>query len=122
MIAWAVLAFSVTAVHAVSPDWAYVEKRLNKAGLRKPFIKAMRDTYEPTGFAGVVELNVLLFLRKSDYHGPQVSPEAIESVKAFMAENKPAFASAEEKYGVPPSVIAGLMWIESRYGVNQGHF
>jgi membrane-bound lytic murein transglycosylase B len=121
-IALALVAFSLSAAHAVAPDWAYVERRLNKAGLDKTFIAFVRDTYEPAGFEGMIELNCLLFLRKTDYHGPQVSDEAISQVKTFITQNKKAFDGAQKKYGVPPSVIAGLMWIESRYGENQGRF
>jgi membrane-bound lytic murein transglycosylase B len=119
--------FSSGVTHAqvlapISPSWPYVAKRLSQAGFKKSFIKALRAQYDTKDFTQVLELNVLLYLRKSDYHGPQVNHDAAKSVAAFLAQYQPAFKSEERTYGVPPAVIAGLLWLESRYGENTGRF
>lgn len=105
-----------------TPDWKYVEAQLKKAKFKKTFIKALKETYEPKHFQQTVELNVLLFLRKHDDHGVQVSKDAAETVKAFMSANSKSLTLAEKEHGVSKSVIASLLWLESRHGVNQGRF
>lgn len=103
-------------------DWGYVELVLKRNGFKDDFIRSLYQTYEPKSFQQVVELNVLLFLRKTDYHGSQVSTDAVETVKHFMEANRTALKSAEKQNGVSSSVIASLLWMESRHGVNQGKF
>lgn len=107
---------------AIEPDWNYVQKRLRKEGFKKDFVKMLKQTYEPDGFNRVLELNVLLFLRKFDDHGVQVSKSAARTIKAFMSQNKKALEGAEKDHGVKPSVVATLLWLESRHGENQGKF
>lgn len=123
-IAVLLLGLATAAAHAKvpAPNWAYAEKRLKKAGLAPSFMRSLKANYDGSDFKSVVELNTLLFLRKTDYHGPQVSDEAVASVKTFIEQNKATFDAVQERYGVTPSVIAGLLWIESRYGENQGKF
>lgn len=106
----------------VGPDWSYVEKRLKKASFKNSFIQEMKQLYEPKDFAQVLELNVLLYLRKSDYHGTQVTDQAVEEVRSFMAQQKSALRQAESRNKVKASVVASLLWIESRHGRNQGQF
>lgn len=105
-----------------APDWKFVEKRLLKAGLEREFIKGLKENYDPQPFSEVLELNTLLFLRKSDYHGVQVNDDAADAVRTFISGNKEAFDSAEKKYHVSRGVIASLLWMESRHGKNQGQF
>lgn len=104
------------------PNWTYVEKRLRQNGLSASFIKVLHRHYETKDFADVLELNCLLFLRTTDYHAPQVSPAAVDSMRDFMRRQRSSLTSAKKKYGVPGSVVAGLLWMESRYGDNPGRF
>jgi hypothetical protein len=104
------------------PDWKYVEKRLKQNGFKKPFISALKDSYEPAELKDVLELNVLLFLKKTDYHGVQITDEAVKKIQEFVVQNDSALHNAESAHGVPPSIVASLMWIESRYGKNLGRF
>jgi membrane-bound lytic murein transglycosylase B len=106
----------------IRPDWKYVEWRLSQIKVDDKFIKAMKDNYEAQGFEDVLELNVLLFLKKSDYHGPQITDDAVKDVQKFMRENSRALHSAQKKYKVPPAVVASLLWLESRYGQNVGRY
>ncbi|NJL24768.1 MAG: hypothetical protein HC902_06100 [Calothrix sp. SM1_5_4] len=99
-----------------------MNKRLVKEGFKPSFIKALKAKYEDRHFLQVLELNVLLFLRKSDYHGIQVTGEAKERVRGFLKANKAALKKAEKNYRVSPPVIASLLWIESRHGQNTGQF
>lgn len=107
---------------SVPTDWSYVQKKLKREKFDPKFIKAMRKTYDPGEFTSILELNCLLFLRKSDYHGPQVSHQATEDVRAFLREHDRDLRAAERRYGVAPAVVAGLLWMESRFGTNLGRF
>lgn len=104
------------------PDWPYVEKRLTESGLGFTFIHALKKNYTHDHFTQVLELNTLLFLKKSDYHGVQVNDDAVEDVRAFVKENKTALKKAEKTYQVPGEVVASLLWLESRHGKNLGNF
>jgi membrane-bound lytic murein transglycosylase B len=122
MIALVLLLCPTFVFAGVQPDWPYAEKRMRKAGLKPRFIKNLRAHYETEHFAQVEELNLLLFLRKSDYHGVQVSPEAVADVRKFMKANPGAVRRASREHGVPGSVVASLLWLESRHGQNKGEF
>lgn len=100
----------------------FIEKKLRREGFSKPFIRDVMKSYEPDDFAQVIELNVLLYLRKSNYHGTQVTDEATKAVDRFQSKYSQSLARAEKKYDVPSSVIASLLWIESRHGKNVGRF
>lgn len=104
------------------PDWAYVEKKLSKAGLPASFTREMRRIYNPKDFVKVLELNILLYLRKTNYHEPQVSPNAVDDIRKFLWKHQGPFNEAEKKYGVSPATISSLLWLESRHGANTGSF
>lgn len=106
----------------VKPDWKYAEKRLKKAGVKSAFIRVLKENYEPDDFKDVRELNLLLFLRKTDQHAVQVTDEAADRVREFMKDNRETLAAAEKKHQVSAPVIASLLWMESRYGQNLGRF
>jgi membrane-bound lytic murein transglycosylase B len=107
---------------APKPDWNFVESQLTKNKFSKTFVAELHKTYEERDFDEVLRLNVLLFLRKSDYHGPQVTEQAQQEVGAFIEANKKTLALAEKTYSVPGPVIASLLFIESRHGKNLGDF
>ncbi len=104
------------------PDWSYVEKKLSQARLPQSFIKEMRRIYNPKDFIKTLELNVLLYLRNTDYHQPQVSPNAVDDIKKFLWVHQGPFKEAEKKYGVSAATISALLWLESRHGANKGSF
>ncbi|MBX3023068.1 MAG: lytic murein transglycosylase [Bdellovibrionales bacterium] len=125
-IALALLCFPLLAVASgqgnVATDWSYVHKKLKAAGFKAKFITAMRKSYDPAEFTSVLELNTLLFLRKADYHSPQLSDQSVSDVRKFMQDNHATLQAAEKKYGVSPTVITSLIWMESRFGTNLGRF
>jgi membrane-bound lytic murein transglycosylase B len=103
-------------------DWSFVRRKMKAVGLSEPFIKEMREHYESKDIEEVVRLNVLLFLKKSDIHGVQVTDQAISDVKGFLKEHDAVLKKADSLYSVPGDVVASLLWIESRYGKNLGRF
>lgn len=115
-----VLSFPVYA--KLSSDWSYVEKRLKKAGLKKDFIAAVQSTYDDKDIETVIKLNVLLFLKKANYHAVQVSDNGAENIRSFLEVHKDIFAKTEKDFGVGPAVIASLLWMETRHGANYGRF
>jgi membrane-bound lytic murein transglycosylase B len=122
VFSWLAPAFSADVVKPAEPDWKYVERRLKKAKFNPTFIDEMKKVYEPKDFTQVLDLNILLYLRSKDYHGTQVSDQAASEVRTFMDENRDVLKKAEKKMKVPGSIVASLLWIESRHGKNQGHF
>ncbi len=104
------------------PDWNYVEQRLKANKFTKSFIAEMKKHYDDDDFTEVLELNVLLFLRKSDYHGPQISGDSAEEVRDFIDRHRKTLDIAEQRYKVPADVIVSLIWLESRLGRNKGTF
>ncbi len=104
------------------PSWSFVRNQLKLANFSEPFIKALAKDYDTSAFEEVVRLNVLLFLKKSDYHGPQINDQAVSETSLFAKENKATLTKAQKTYGVPGQVVASLLYLESRYGKNSGHF
>lgn len=104
------------------PSWSYVEKKLKEKKFNPAFVKELKALYETRDFAQVLELNTLLFLRKSDDHGSQVDDVAADEVRAFMTQNGSTLSKAEKEYNVPGQVVASLLWIESRHGRNKGKY
>lgn len=125
LLFFAILA-ALSPVHAKSngarADWSYVEKRLKEEKFNKNFIKQLKASYETKNFAQVVELNLLLFLKKNDYHGVQINATAARDVKGFMEKYQTVLQKTEADHGVSASAIASLLWVESRYGKNLGQF
>jgi membrane-bound lytic murein transglycosylase B len=130
VLLFSIISISVSATAAVpapalqmpASNWAYVNKQLQLAGLSDAFIKSLSKNYETKDFEEVVRLNVLLFLKKSDYHGAQITDQAASEVSEFASAHKDRLKKAEIQFGVSGSVVASLLWLESRYGKNAGHF
>lgn len=126
MRAFIVLSFillsSAPAFAKLTGDWSYVEKRLKKAGFKKNFIAALQASYDDKDIETVIRLNVLLFLKKSNYHVVQVTDNGAENIRSFLAAHKDSLAQTEKDFGVSPAVIASLLWMETRHGANYGRF
>lgn len=117
------LFLSVTAAKAdIKGDWTYIEKKLKKAKLEKSFIAALKESYNDKDLQTVTKLNVLLFLKTSNYHAVQASDSASENIHSFLSTHSEIFNDAENKFGVSKEVIASLLWMESRHGKNYGNF
>jgi membrane-bound lytic murein transglycosylase B len=118
----AAVARAADAPRMPDPDWKFVRRQLKLAHLSDPFIRELKKNYESKDFEEVVRLNVLLFLKKSDYHGVQVTDQAASEVADFVKDHSERLKIAESRYGVPGKIVASLMWLESRYGKNSGNF
>ncbi|MDN5865667.1 MAG: lytic murein transglycosylase B [Gammaproteobacteria bacterium] len=58
----------------------------------------------------------------SRYRAIFVTPERIAAGSAFVSEHRQTLAAAKKKYGVPASVIAAIIGIESHFGRYKGDF
>jgi len=56
------------------------------------------------------------------YRSRFVEPVRIRHGLTFWEENQDALAAAEKKYGVPASIIAAIIGVETVYGRNMGNF
>ena len=68
--------------------------------MKKPFEKKNWDVYKQ------------LFL----------TPERVQAGMDFWQANKEALAKAEEKYGVPATIIVAIIGVETLYGKHQGNY
>lgn len=107
---------------AINAQWAFVQDKLVAEGFEPQFIESLKQNYTEKSFHQVIELNTLLALRKTDYHAPQVSDDSVAQVREFILKNKTTLFKAESDYSVDGSVIASLLFMESRYGQNTGSF
>jgi membrane-bound lytic murein transglycosylase B len=51
-----------------------------------------------------------------------IRKDRIELGRKFIKENKILLDAAEEKFGVPPEIIAAIIGVETRYGSNKGSY
>lgn len=58
----------------------------------------------------------------NEYRRLMVSKDRIAQGKVFMRTHKDALNRAEAQYGVPKSIILGILGIETGFGSNQGSF
>lgn len=104
------------------PLKTFLERKLRREKFKPAFVRQMLRDYEQKDFHSVLELNVLLYLRKSNYHGPQVSDHAVSEVREFQQAQSKWLRLASSRYGVNQHAVASLLWIESRLGRNVGNF
>jgi len=56
------------------------------------------------------------------YRARVVTPQRIEAGAAFLRTHAATLARAETQYGVPPSIVVGILGVETIYGRNMGQF
>jgi membrane-bound lytic murein transglycosylase B len=56
------------------------------------------------------------------YRARVMTPQRIEAGAAFMRTHAATLARAEAQYGVPPSIVAGILGVETIYGRNMGQY
>lgn len=54
------------------------------------------------------------------YRNSLITPERIQKGQAYWKKNQHYLLEAEQKYGVPASVIIGIIGVETTYGENKG--
>lgn len=58
----------------------------------------------------------------ASYRGRFVEPIRINQGRAFMQQYAPELERASKRYGVPTSIIAAIIGVETLYGKSQGNF
>lgn len=58
----------------------------------------------------------------NDYRPIHVNPRNIANGVAYLKEHAAWFAKAEAEFGVPPTVVAAIMGVETKYGTYTGKF
>lgn len=92
-------------------DRAKVEQLLGAA----PINRRVLELFEPPKTPG----------RKvwwDDYRARHVNVRVITAGALFMAKHQAALGRAAAEYGVPASIIAAIIGVETRYGANTGSF
>jgi membrane-bound lytic murein transglycosylase B len=56
------------------------------------------------------------------YRPLHVNERNIAGGLRFLTENRQWFAKAEAQFGVPPAVVAGILGVETKYGIYTGKF
>ncbi|SEK85959.1 lytic murein transglycosylase B [Halomonas daqiaonensis] len=85
----------------IDRDW--LERAMGEAVYRQGVLDAM---------AGAAEHR----LTWHEYRAIFLDAPRIANGVAFIEAHQPAFARAEDEYGVPPEVIAAIIGVETRYG------
>lgn len=104
-----------------APNIQYLKKKLKQKKLTPRFISAILKTYDPDSFPSVMRLNMLGFLNPPQ-HSVLVTDEGVQKSQEFIETNKKAFLRTERRDHVPSSVIAALLWVETKHGKLTGRF
>jgi membrane-bound lytic murein transglycosylase B len=106
---------------ALHGQWTLVEPTLKEEKFDPSFIRFLKRTYTPRGFAAVIRLNFLYF-RESPIKRNKLSPLAVKRTKNFLQTYRDVLLKAQIKYQVSPEIIAALIWLESQHGDLKGNF
>lgn len=104
-----------------TPDVKYLKKKLQQEKFSPRFIEAVLKNYDPDSFASTVRLNMLGFLNPPQ-HSVLVTDDGISKSEEFIEKNKKAFQKVEQRDKVPTTVIASLLWIETKHGKLTGRY
>lgn len=89
------------AEYGLKPGW--VRAQLAAARFQPDIVAAMRRPAERV-------------LEWHEYREIFIQPARIAGGIAFVQENRALFERAEERFGVPPAIIAAIIGVETRYG------
>ena len=116
----------------IAPEWQHLQKRLAADGLAGPEVDSLLASLGPKSSAPMgrkmTELYKKNFLPSptppkkpsADVYKGVVTAKNADKCLAFMQKQKGAFARAEKKYGVEPSVACALLFVETRLGAYLG--
>lgn len=99
---------NIAAAHGLDPAW------VRNVIAQAQFLPAVVRAVTPPTQAGSRNW--------ASYRERVLSPQRIAAGAAFVHENAATLARAERQYGVPPSIVAGILGVETLYGRNMGHF
>ncbi|MBP9743674.1 MAG: lytic murein transglycosylase [Burkholderiales bacterium] len=92
----------------------YIKSALNQAVFQPSSYNMQAAIYNaPSGMKGK---------SFAQYRRQFINPYGISAGEDFMCEYRDTLAQAETKYGVPSSVIIGIIGVETSYGSFTGHY
>ncbi len=68
-----------------------------------------------------VRINVTNYAQKADYTHNH-NELGVRKVRLFLSRHDSVLAAAEERFGVPPEVVAALLWVETKHGTVLGSY
>ncbi len=102
-------------------DIKYLKKTLRKNKFSAPFINSILRTYEKDSFGTIIKYNMLGFLNPPQ-HSVLVTDEGVARSDEFITRYQPIFNRVEKRDHVPASVIAALLWVETKHGKLTGRY
>lgn len=117
-----------TESQSLAPQWQDLQRRLAAKGLKGPEVDALLTTLGPRTPSPMGRKMLELYRR--DFMPRSARPKTPSGAvykgvvteanatlcRNFIAGNQEAFDRAYERYGVPPSVAASLLFVETRLG------
>jgi membrane-bound lytic murein transglycosylase B len=84
-------------------------------GVDKNYIELLLQDSMASFDEKYVRTNVTNFATKPDY-SHNWNSEAVASVREFLTKHENLLHRADSIHGVPPSIIAALLWVETKHG------
>lgn len=103
------------------PDIQFLKKKLRQKKFGAKFSADILKVYEIDTFSSVLKLNMLGFLNPPQ-HSVLVTDEGVIKSEEFIVKNKAIFNRIEKRDHVQPSVIASLLWVETKHGKLTGRY
>lgn len=112
----------------IAPIWDGLKKHLASDGLSGPAVDALLAQLGPVPTQSPMGRKILELYQKKFFPRPKSGKPAQKYYKGvvtaanaalcrqFIAEHKAAFANAQNRYGVPESIAAALLFVETRLG------
>lgn len=98
-----------------------IRKKLVADGFNKSFIDSIYDAPEVLMDLSIVRLFFVIKESKLNYE-QFTAPELIRRASQYLETHKKFFNIAENVYGVDPTVIAGIILVETRLGTSLGNY
>lgn len=99
----------------------FAAKKLSEGGVSTSLIESFKSNSDENFRNKIIELNVLGFLKASDY-STHFTKEAIANCRKFLKKYRSLLEFSKQIYGVPPEVIVALLWVETRLGKSMGEY
>lgn len=116
------------AAPVVAPAWQELARRLAGDGLAGPEVEALLAGLPATPTQAPMGRKIKALYNRKFFPAPPSSKPLAEYYKGvvtdanarlcrrFITEHSAAFRQAEQRYGVPPSIAAALLFVETRLG------
>lgn len=116
---------------SIAPAWKGLQARLAKDGVAGPQVDALLAQLAPEPTQSPMGRKILELYRRKFFPTPRKTPaekyykgvvtEANAKLcRQFISEHQTAFENARKRYGVPPSIAAALLFVETRLGAVLG--